>query len=52
MRGPGEPGYASADKDAVLAAARADERVQKRLKGEQIVKAIYVPGRLVDFVVR
>ncbi|MDQ3549533.1 MAG: class I tRNA ligase family protein, partial [Chloroflexota bacterium] len=42
---------ASSDTDA-LAAARASAKVQEYLTGKQIVKEIYVPGRLISFVVR
>ena len=42
---------ASADKDAILAAARADSIVAGYLEKGKIVKEIVVPGRLVNFVV-
>jgi leucyl-tRNA synthetase len=42
---------AAAEADA-LAAARASARVQEYLSGKQVVKAIYVPGRLISFVVK
>ncbi len=36
----------------VMAAVRANERVQSWVTGKQIVKTIYVPGKLVNMVVR
>lgn len=42
---------ADAAQDAILAAAQADEKVQPFLAGKAIKKAIYVKGRLVNFVV-
>jgi leucyl-tRNA synthetase len=41
-----------ADKDAVLAAARELPNAARFLDGKQVVKEIYVPGKLVNFVVR
>ena len=41
-----------ADKDTVLAAAKADPNVQKHITGKQIVREIVVPGRLVNLVVK
>jgi leucyl-tRNA synthetase len=41
-----------AEKEAVLAAARAVPNVAARLDGAELVKEIVVPGRLVNFVVR
>ncbi len=41
-----------AEKDAVLAEAKAAGNTAKFLEGKQIVKEIYVPGKLVNFVVR
>ena len=35
-----------------LEVAKADERVQQALEGKQIVKELYVKGRLVNIVVR
>ncbi len=40
-----------AEKDTVLAAARAEEHVAKYLEGATVKKEIYVPGKLVSFVV-
>jgi leucyl-tRNA synthetase len=41
---------ANADKDTALAAA--EERLAKRLAGAKIVKRIYVPGKIANFVVQ
>jgi leucyl-tRNA synthetase len=41
-----------AEKDDVLAQARAAENAARFLEGKQVVKEIYVPGKLVNFVVR
>jgi leucyl-tRNA synthetase len=38
--------------DIVLAAVNGNEKVQQWLAGKQIVKTIYVPGKLVNIVVR
>ncbi len=43
---------ADADKDALLAAAKADDNVQKHIEGKRIVREIVVPGRLVNLVVK
>ena len=43
---------ADAARDDVLAQARAAKNTQRFLEGKQIVKEIYVPGKLVNFVVR
>ena len=43
---------ADADKDAVIAAAKADEKVQSFIAGKTIVKEIFVPGRMVNIVVK
>ncbi len=43
---------ADADRDAMTAAAKADAGVQTHLAGKSIVKAIAVPGRMVNFVVK
>ncbi|HEX7070835.1 MAG TPA: leucine--tRNA ligase, partial [Rhodothermales bacterium] len=42
---------ADASKEAVLATARAQENVQRHFDGKTIRKEIYVPGRIVNFVV-
>ena len=41
-----------ASQDVIEAAAEADEKVAARIGGAGIVKRIYVPGRLVNIVVR
>ena len=43
---------ADADKEAVLAAARAEPNVARHLENMQTVREIVVPGRLVNFVVK
>jgi leucyl-tRNA synthetase len=43
---------ADSAEDLVLATALADEKVQAAIAGKQIVKKIYVPGKLVNLVVR
>jgi leucyl-tRNA synthetase len=40
-----------APEDAVVAAARADENVSRHLDGKTLRRAVYVPGRIVNFVV-
>ena len=41
-----------ASNDVILAAAKADEKVQAWLVGKSIAKEVVVPGRLVNFVVK
>ena len=41
-----------ADKDAALAAAKANARVASFLEGKNLVKEIYVPGKIINFVVK
>jgi len=41
-----------ADKETVLAAAKNEVNVAKHLEGKNLVKEIYVPGKLVSFVVK
>jgi leucyl-tRNA synthetase len=43
---------ADASKDDILAVAKADESVQSHLDGKNVVKEIYVPGRMVNLVVK
>ncbi|MBI1318803.1 MAG: leucine--tRNA ligase [Candidatus Hydrogenedens sp.] len=43
---------ADAGKDDILAAAKADEGVAKYLEGVTLVKEIYVPGKMVNLVVK
>jgi leucyl-tRNA synthetase len=41
-----------ADQAAVEAAAKADATIAQNLSGKTIVKAIFVPGKLLNFVVK
>ena len=43
---------AGADQATLEAAARSDEKVAAQLEGKTVVKAIVVPGRMVNFVVK
>ena len=43
---------ADADKDAAIAAAKADERMAQYLDGKTIVKEICVPGKIINIVVK
>ncbi len=43
---------ADADEDFVLEHALADEKVKAAIAGKQIVKKIYVPGKMVNLVVK
>jgi leucyl-tRNA synthetase len=43
---------AAADKDTVLAIAKADERISACLEGKTVVKEIVVPGKIVNIVVK
>ena len=40
------------EKDVVLAAVRANQKVQNWLAGKEIVKEVYVPGKLVNIVIK
>lgn len=42
----------TASKEDVIAAARQDEKIAEAVSGKQIVKEIYVPGKLVNFVIK
>lgn len=42
----------NADKDSVIAAAMADEKVKESVEGKNIVKQIYVPNKLVNIVAK
>jgi leucyl-tRNA synthetase len=42
---------ADADQDAVVQVARDDANVRRHLEGKQIRRAVYVPGRILNFVV-
>jgi leucyl-tRNA synthetase len=43
---------ADADKETTLAAAKADPKVQAHLEGKNIIKEIYVPGKMVNLVAK
>lgn len=43
---------AGTDKEAVLEAVRQDEKAAAYLQGKELQKSIYVPGKLINFVVR
>ena len=43
---------AGADRAAMEAAARADEKIAELLAGKTVVKTIVVPGKMVNFVVK
>jgi leucyl-tRNA synthetase len=43
---------ADADKDAILAAAKADPKVAQHIQGKTIVKEVFVPGKLASIVVK
>jgi leucyl-tRNA synthetase len=43
---------ADATEETVLERALADEKVKAMIAGKQIVKKIYVPGKLVNIVVK
>jgi leucyl-tRNA synthetase len=43
---------ADADRALVEQRARADEKIKAAIKGKQIVKVVFVPGKLLNFVVR
>jgi leucyl-tRNA synthetase len=40
------------DKESVISAAKADPKVQSFLEGKEIVKEIYVPGKLVNLAAK
>ena len=40
------------DKDTAIAAAKAHGKVQSFIEGKEIVREIYVPGKLVNLVVK
>ena len=42
----------TADQETALAAAHSNERVEAHLSGKEIVKVIYVPGKILNIVVR
>jgi leucyl-tRNA synthetase len=51
LRGTMEVG-ASLPKEKILDMARENEKVLAHLEGKEIVKTIFVPGKLVNFVVK
>ncbi|MGN0435312.1 MAG: class I tRNA ligase family protein, partial [Wujia sp.] len=42
----------NADKDTALSLARADEKIAGFLEGKKVVKEIYVPNKIISFVVK
>ena len=42
----------AADKDSILAIARADEKVAAAIEGKTVIKEIVVPGKIVNIVVK
>jgi leucyl-tRNA synthetase len=42
---------ADADQESVIRAAQADANVQRHLEGKEIRRAVYVPGRILNFVI-
>ena len=42
----------NASKDDVIAAVKADEKIASLIEGKNVVKEIYVPGRLVNLIVK
>ena len=43
---------AGSDQDTIVTAAKAEPKIAELLTGKQLVKTIYVPGKLVNFVVK
>ena len=43
---------ADASKEDAIAAARADERIQNAIAGKNVVKEIYIPGKIVNIVAK
>ncbi len=43
---------ADADKDAAIAAAKANDKIVAALEGKNIIKEIYVPGKIVNIVAK
>ena len=41
-----------ADKDAILSAAKADEKVMQAIEGKTVIKEIVVPGKIINIVVK
>ena len=40
------------DKDAIIKKATKDEKIQKRISEKKIVRSIYVPGKILNFVIK
>ena len=40
------------DKDAIIKKATKDEKIQKRISDKKIVRSIYVPGKILNFVIK
>lgn len=51
VRGKKEVSKNISEEDAI-AAARADENIQRNILGKEVIKEIYVPGKLVNIVVK
>ena len=43
---------ADAEKDTILAAAKADSKVLPYLEGGTVVKEIFIPGKMVNLIVK
>ena len=43
---------ADIDKESALSLAKADEKISQALQGGTLVKEIYVPGKIINFVIR
>ena len=43
---------ANSVKDDILSSAKENERIKSYIEGKEIIKEIYVPGRLVNFVIK
>ena len=43
---------ADADEDTILAAAKADEKIQRQMEGKQLVKTILVKNKLINLIVK
>ena len=44
--------WVNEDKESVLTKAKSNESVKKWLEGKEIVKEIYVPGKILNIVVK
>jgi leucyl-tRNA synthetase len=43
---------ANSVKEDILSSAKENERIKSYIDGKEIIKEIYVPGRLVNFVIK